>query len=927
MFSSQSRARLMHAHYQLVTLKKGNLSITDFYQKAEQYSDLLASIGQPISDNDLIIHILGGLPTEYDSLVTTVNTRLADFSIDELYGHLLSHELRLEQHAVTPDLGIPTANFAAKPPGNSSRGHQHPASSNRGFHQRNRGRHTSSRGRPNGGPPNSFSNSVSHGSRSFCQICLKPGHTAPSCWHRFEQHFQAANSSSSQAYIAATTPVTDQVWYPDTGISHRLSCPHTHQQNGSVERKHRHIVETGLTLLAYSSVPFSYWDEAFLTAAYLINCLPSPITQHKSLIDILYHKSPDYKFLKTFGCACWPHLRPYNSHKLDFRSKRCIFLGYNLNHKGYRCLDPTTNRIYIARNVIFDESVFPFASLSISSNFPHGSNIPHGSTISHGSNTSNLISIPPVQTLSQRNPSTTIHTPRVPPAVISHQSENPAALSHQSENPASLSHQSEIASPTFVSISPLNPDPPSIQTNVTLQAFDHATAPSQHPMITRSRVNINKPKQLFPGLIKYPLPKALMAVNETLLHEPSCFTEASKQPQWRSAMHTEFIALLNNGTWSLVPSKPHVNLVGCKWVFRVKRHADGSIERYKARLVAKGFHQQPGIDYSETFSPVIKPITIRTVLSLAIASHWDIRQLDVTNAFLHGVLSEDVYMTQPPGFVHPSFPNHMCKLHKAIYGLKQLSAKGLVLSPKPTPSCSRLSRLQTSIARLIQALQADFALKDLGPLHFFLGVQVYTTKVGLFLFQRRYISDLLKKTNMHEAKPVSSPMSLSTVLSKFGGTALSDPSTFRSVIGSLQYLSLTRPDLAFAVNKTVSRSSTESEYRAIAHASTEYYGFSPSNPLFHARTKHIEIDIHFVRDLVSTKALSIRFISSKDQVADTFTKPLPTTKFNVLRDTLNVRELPLQLRGPIKTTSLDKLQVPDKQQKPTVITEDKSTTS
>jgi hypothetical protein len=270
----------------------------------------------------------------------------------------------------------------------------------------------------------------------------------------------------------------------------------------------------------------------------------------------------------------------------------------------------------------------------------------------------------------------------------------------------------------------------------------------------------------------------------------------------------------------LVPSKPHVNLVGCKWVFRVKRHGYGSIERYKARLVVKGFHQQPGIDYSETFSPVIKPITIRTLLSLAVASHWDIRQLDVTNAFLHGVLSEDVYMTQPPGFVHPSFPNHMCKLHKA-YGLKQvprawfsrLSQCLLALGFHGSKSNTSLfiqnsgtdliffliymddiivtGNNRTSIARLIQAFQADIALKDLGPLHFFLGVQAYTTNAGLYLSQRQYISDLLKKTNMHEAKPVSSPMSSSMVLSKFGGTAFLDPTTYRSVVGSLQYLSLT----------------------------------------------------------------------------------------------------------------------------------------
>uniref|UniRef100_A0A2N9IA60 Reverse transcriptase n=1 Tax=Fagus sylvatica TaxID=28930 RepID=A0A2N9IA60_FAGSY len=183
MFSSQSRAHLMHTRYQLATLKKGNLSITDFYEKAKQYFDLLASIGQPLSDNDLIIHILGGLPTEYNSLITTVNTQLADFPIDELYGHLLSHELRLEQHVVTPDLGIPTAHFAAKPPGNSSHGQHHSSSSNRGFQHHGRGRHSSSRGRPNGGSPNYFSNNSLHGSCTFCQICLKPDHTTPSCWH------------------------------------------------------------------------------------------------------------------------------------------------------------------------------------------------------------------------------------------------------------------------------------------------------------------------------------------------------------------------------------------------------------------------------------------------------------------------------------------------------------------------------------------------------------------------------------------------------------------------------------------------------------------------------------------------------------------------------------------------------------------------
>ncbi|KAM1227837.1 hypothetical protein ACFX2J_007008 [Malus domestica] len=115
-------------------------------------------------------------------------------------------------------------------------------------------------------------------------------------------------------------------------------------------------------------------------------------------------------------------------------------------------------------------------------------------------------------------------------------------------------------------------------------------------------------------------------------------------------MQKEYNALLTTGTWSLVPSHPSQNLVGCKWVFRIKRKADGTIDRYKARLVAKGFHQQAGLDYTDTFSPVAKPVTIRLLLTLASQYDWFLNQLDVSNAFLHGSQSENVFMQQPTGF-------------------------------------------------------------------------------------------------------------------------------------------------------------------------------------------------------------------------------------------------------------------------------------
>lgn len=147
------------------------------------------------------------------------------------------------------------------------------------------------------------------------------------------------------------------------GIVYRLTCSHTSRQNGTVERKHRSIVEMGLTLLAYAHIPPDYWDHSFTHAVYLLNRFPSSnFPDFTSPFHALFNIIPDYKCLGTFGCLCFPHLRPFNKNKLQFRSDACIYLGVSPHHKGHKCLSKE-GRIYISKNVVFDETQFPYNSI------------------------------------------------------------------------------------------------------------------------------------------------------------------------------------------------------------------------------------------------------------------------------------------------------------------------------------------------------------------------------------------------------------------------------------------------------------------------------------------------------------------------------------------------------------------------------------
>ncbi|RVW97213.1 Retrovirus-related Pol polyprotein from transposon RE1 [Vitis vinifera] len=451
---------------------------------------------------------------------------------------------------------------------------------------------------------------------------------------------------------------------------------------------------------------------------------------------------------------------------------------------------------------------------------------------------------------------------------------------------------------------------------------------------------------------------------------------------WRQAMVDEMAALHSNGTWDLVVLPSGKSTVGCRWVYAVKVGPDGQVDRLKARLVAKGYTQVYGSDYGDTFSPVAKIASVRLLLSMAAMCSWPLYQLDIKNAFLHGDLAEEVYMEQPPGFVAQGESGLVCRLRRSLYGLKQsprawfsrfssvVQEFGMLRSTADHSVFYHHNSLgqciylvvyvddivitgsdQDGIQKLKQHLFTHFQTKDLGKLKYFLGIEIAQSSSGVVLSQRKYALDILEETGMLDCKPVDTPMDPNVKLVPGQGEPLGDPGRYRRLVGKLNYLTITRPDISFPYTRqgvlyqnrghtqvvgytdadwagsptdrrstsgycvfiggnliswkskkqdVVVRSSAEAEYRAMALATCELIWLRhllqelrfgkdeqmklicdnqaalhiASNPVFHERTKHIEVDCHFIREKIASGCIATSFVNSNDQLADIFTKSL-----------------------------------------------------
>ena len=554
-----------------------------------------------------------------------------------------------------------------------------------------------------------------------------------------------------------------ELFCDDHGFNHNFSAPRTPQQNGVVERKNRTIQEMARSMLNEISLPKYFWAEAVNTSCYILNRVFIRPNMNKTPYELWKGRKPNIGYFRVFGCKCFILNTKDNLGKFDAKSDVGIFIGYSTHSKAYRIYNKRTNVVEESIHVAFDETNPP-TSKSLDDD-----------VVGLGDEVQNLEIGETSNAPSQ--------TPKEEPPV--------EKVNESQGMNSNLPHEWK-----FKSAHPI----------------DQILGDPSQGVTTRNSLR---------NLCNF-----IAFISQI---EPKNFKEAEVDEFWLLAMQEEINQFIRNNVWELVPRPSHQSVIGTKWVYRNKVDEHGVIVRNKARLVAQGYNQEEGIDYEETFAPVARLESIRMLLAFACHKNFILYQMDVKSAFLNGYIMEEVYVSQPPGFQNHKYPNHVYKLKKALYGLKQaprawyerlstfLISNGFSMGKADnTLFIKRKSKdiiiVQIYVDDIIfgatndalceefsKCMHSEFEMSMMGELNFFLGLQIKQQKDGIFIGQTKYIKDLLQKFDLANAKSMNTPMSTSIKMDKDESGKNVDITKYRGMIGSLLYLTASRPDILFSV--------------------------------------------------------------------------------------------------------------------------------
>ncbi|KAM0047020.1 putative RNA-directed DNA polymerase [Helianthus debilis subsp. tardiflorus] len=585
------------------------------------------------------------------------------------------------------------------------------------------------------------------------------------------------------------------------------------------------------------------WGEAVRHSTYLINKTPTrALHEDKTPYKMLKGKKPDLQFLKVFGCAAYLKIVGGHLPKLDDRSTRLIYLGSEKGSGAYPLYNPTTRRIVLGRDgdTEFDETRGWNWGKNIVSN-DEESREPgmfwvdfngvidtgdgtvntelSGSTSGTNENVENLCD--ELGTVSARPLTSSSNKNKINNNSLSSSSNKCGSInldmdfstmsnSNQrvvngvgSHGPNSQRMRSDAFTASRSTLrGPMQPGPTAVNEGQDSSCIDENSSSAEENIFVTPDPVVRRSSRNMVTLVcfnDYVLNSSSIDKEYLLLadDEPAYFNDAKNKPEWMKAMRAEIESINKNNTWSLTELPRGAKAISLKWVFKVKRNANGSLNKHKARLVAKGYVQQPGVDFDEVFAPVARLETVRLLLSLAANEGWKLHHLDIKSAFLHGELKEEVYVVQPEGFVKEGEEHKLYKLSKALYGLRQAprawntKLNNILLDMKFRRCSQEQAVYQRTIGtdvlligvyvddliatgsnlKLImefkRGMAKNFEMSDLGKLTNYLGIEVSQSKDGIKIKQESYAKKILTKVGMINCNPTSVPIDPNVEVSKF----------------------------------------------------------------------------------------------------------------------------------------------------------------